>query len=431
MKFLLTVMPFPGTLHPFLAVGCALRARGHEVAIYTSRAVKKKIEDAGFGFFPFPAALDEAVWEMIFSADSMGASWTKPHRVGATLSRFFAETIPLQIEGLEPVLHGWRPDGIVCDLALQAPYLILNETSGVPVALLLYALGCFLPGPDRPAIGLGLPPARGPLSWLRQFLGAKAVDFALKRVRASSDAMRRRYGLASLHAPVLSVMRRLPLFLVTSCAELEYPREDLPSNLNYVGHCSWYPEGEPPDWLRDMPQDVPLVHVFEGTLHTTEPFLMRSARNALAGEPVRVAMATGPYRRPADLGLEPLPPNMRAEQWINHSWLMPRTSVLICAGNTGAMLAALRCGVPIIAIPTEWDHAENAQCVVQAGAGIRIPRWRCTPIRLRKTVEEVLRNPSYRENARRIGAALERSGGAERAAELIEHKLVPAAALKG
>jgi hypothetical protein len=55
----------------------------------------------------------------------------------------------------------------------------------------------------------------------------------------------------------------------------------------------------------------------------------------------------------------------------------------------------------------------------------RIPRWRCTPIRLRKAVEELLRNPRYRENAPRIGAALARCGGAERAAELVEQKLAP------
>jgi MGT family glycosyltransferase len=212
--------------------------------------------------------------------------------------------------------------------------------------------------------------------------------------------------------------------MVTSCAELDYPRSDLPATVRYVGHCAWYPREPVPDWVEELPADRQWVHVFEGTVHTTEPFLMRTARDALANNGCGVVMASGPYRDPAALGLDPLPPNCRVVQWVNHDALMARMSVLVCAGNTGAILAALRRGVPIVSVATDWDHAENAQRVVQAGAGIRLSRRRCTPGRLRDAVMRVLRDPSYARQARRIGAALDRHGGADEAAALIERACV-------
>jgi UDP:flavonoid glycosyltransferase YjiC (YdhE family) len=84
------------------------------------------------------------------------------------------------------------------------------------------------------------------------------------------------------------------------------------------------------------------------------------------------------------------------------------------------VLAALRAGVPLVVVPNEWDRPENAQRVVEAGAGLRIAPDKCTPERLRAAVNRVLSEPSFRKNAQRLATAFSSCGGPERAAKLLE-----------
>ena len=89
-------------------------------------------------------------------------------------------------------------------------------------------------------------------------------------------------------------------------------------------------------------------------------------------------------------------------------------------------MTALRAGVPLVVVPTEWDRPENAQRVVESGTGIRIPADRCSPETLKAALVRVLTEPSFKQNAERMAGALERCGGPARAAELIEQLTAPA-----
>lgn len=138
---------------------------------------------------------------------------------------------------------------------------------------------------------------------------------------------------------------------------------------------------------------------------------------------MHVVMTTGTHRRPADLGLEPLAANVRVESWVPHTDLLPRTDVFVTTGGAGSVLAALRCGVPVLVVPTEWDKPESARRVVYAGAGLALSPRQCTPARVRAAVERLLTEPSFRARARELAADFARSGGAARAAELVERRL--------
>jgi MGT family glycosyltransferase len=162
------------------------------------------------------------------------------------------------------------------------------------------------------------------------------------------------------------------------------------------------------------------VHVTEGTIHVEKPTLLQAASRAFANRPVELVMTTGRHRDPAELDLGPPAPNVRVERYVPHSDLLPRTAVLVTSGGSGTVMKAVTAGVPMIIVPDGWDHPENAQRLVEAGAGLRLERERCTSKRLRAAVERVLSEPSFRENARRLAAGFARCGGSDRAAELLE-----------
>jgi len=234
--------------------------------------------------------------------------------------------------------------------------------------------------------------------------------------------MRARYGLAPLRGRVADEYGRTALFLVTSTPAFDYHRRDLPPSVRYVGACLW--DGgtmaEAPRWLGDLRRDQPVVHVTEGTIQTRAPLVLRAAAAGLSGRPMQVVMTTGRHRRPEDLDLGPMAPNVRVEQFVPHHHLFAHTDVVVTTGGAGTVTTALLAGVPLVVVPTQWELPENAQRVVESGAGVRIDPWRCTPGRLRRAVDRVLRNPRFRQNARRLGAALAAEGGPARAAELLE-----------
>ena len=52
MKIILTTFGSFGDLHPYIAIGLGLRARGHEVALATSPFYREKVETEELGFSP-------------------------------------------------------------------------------------------------------------------------------------------------------------------------------------------------------------------------------------------------------------------------------------------------------------------------------------------------------------------------------------------
>ena len=59
-RFLFTVWPFPGHVHPNVAIARALDVRGHASAFYTGGSIAHSLEDEGLRVFPF-RAVDERV----------------------------------------------------------------------------------------------------------------------------------------------------------------------------------------------------------------------------------------------------------------------------------------------------------------------------------------------------------------------------------
>lgn len=419
-KFLFTVWPFTGCIHPSIAVAHKLVARGHSVAFYTGAQVQTLVEEEGFAHYPFRRLDEKLIDQLVLSSEAVGVNWRRPWRLRPRLRSFFLDTVPLQLADLDVIMADWTPDAIVCDPAMWGPFLILYETQHVPVALLSYVCGCMLPGPDAPPVGLGLPLPRNWYTRLCNRLIGTIIDLFMRDVRRAASALREHHGLSALDGPVIALAGQLPLYLVPSCPEFDYGHRDLPPSVQYVGPLQWYPPQEPPTWLDGFPQNQSWVHVTEGTLHVQEPFVLRAAAQGLANLSMEVIITTGGNRDPVELDLGPVAPNVRVESWVNHRDLLPRTDVLVTTAGGGTVMAALDTGVPMVVVPTEWDKAENAQRVVEAGVGVRLSPRQCTPNRLREAVQRVLHAPSYRQNAERLATVLQRYGGPRKAAALLE-----------
>lgn len=422
-KFLLTVWPFAGHIHPNLAIAHALRERGHEVAFYTGKQACPTVEREGFRCFPFQQVDEARVAHLVLSPEGIVSRPRNPLRFKAMWREWVLDTIPAQLADLEAVLATWPPDAIVCDPSLWGPFLILGEARSIPVAIFSLVAACLLSGRDGPVLGVPLPRPRNAFEHGRAHLLRAMMGLFLADVRRAASALRQAYRLPPLRTSVTDFAGRMPLYLVPSSPEFDYQREDLPPSVHYVGPCIWnaLEAQAPPGWLTDLPKDQPVVYVTEGTIHL-QPRVLKAAAQGLAHLPVQVIMTTGRHRDPEtlDLGPRPLAPNIRVEPWIPLADLLPRINAVVTTGGPNTVLAALSSELPLVIVPSDWDHPETAWRVTEAGAGIRLAPEACTPEQMRQAVRLVLKEPAFRQHARRLAASFRRCGGAARAAELIE-----------
>jgi len=417
-RVLLAVWPYPTHLHPFLAVALEMRARGHQVAFYSGGAAVAALAAEGFRCFPFRAV----EWSLVArTVDDLIAGRRRPSQMRRLWPRFLVDTVPAQVRDLEAVLAAFRADVLVCDIAMWAPILILQERDGIPVAALSHVANCILPGPDGPVQGIALPRRRGWRAMLR-WLAPVATLPVTARTRRTANRLRRQFGLEPLTVGVNEFTGRLPLYLVPSAPEFDNQRCDLPDGVRYVGPCLWEkPADAPPaGWLAEIPLGQPVVVVDEGALYTHEARVLALAARALASLPLTVVLLAGEGRDLANLRLGNLADNVLLRPHTALSDVLPLAEVLVTNGNSESVMAALMAGVPAAVLPSIWDQAEMAWRVAETGTGLRLSPWRTGVRGLRRAVLRLLDDPGYRTRAAGMGAALVACGGPAKAAALVE-----------
>lgn len=420
-RFLFTAWPFAGHIYPQIAIALAARAQDHKAAFYTGKAVASTLTSEGLEHFPFSTVDEKGITEALFTPREVNPLLQSPKKMLAIYEKWLLASVPGQIQDLAKILDSWQPDVIVTDPTFWGPVLVLHEVQPIPVAIASFMMGSMIPGPDAPPWGFGL---ASPNGWLRRtaYRGIEVLTNAsLASFREEASRLRSRYGLPPLPACVNSHTANLPLYIVPSLPELDYNRHDLPGSVRYVGACVWN-EGhaeETPEWLKQRDDAQPLVHVTEGTMHSQRPFLLKAAAEGLAEKPFEVIMTTGRNRGPDLLGQKGTAGNIRVTPWVSHDVLLPETDVLVTTGGAGTVLTALKHGVPLVVVPTQWDKPDNARRVIEAGAGISLAPRRCTPKKLCQAVEKILAQPLYVQNARRIADRLTSSGGPSKAVELL------------
>jgi len=419
-RVLFAAWPFPGHLLPQIGIARALRERGHEVAFYSGPSARALVEQAGFELHPFERLSEQRVERILRPVDGSGRrGGPAAVRLLGLLREWLVETMPAQIADLQELLGSRRADVIASDVSMWAPTLVLWEAERIPTAACATLMGPTIPGPDAPAFGLR--PARTPLGRLGMAALTRSTELLATQNRRRVDQLRAQHGLRPLGESINRYFARLPLYLVGNVRELDYERRDLPASVHYVGPCAWYPDDESTARrLEQIPSTRPWVHVTESTTASGEPFLLRTAIEALAEEPVEVIVTTGRQRRADVLDWPPLPANVHVAPWLSHDQLMPRCAALVTLGGTSTVLAGAEAGVPMVLVPHAWDRPDNARRVTETGAGIRLSARHLSAEELRAGVRKVLDDPSYRQAARQLAAAVAAAPGPGRAAELLE-----------
>jgi len=201
----------------------------------------------------------------------------------------------------------------------------------------------------------------------------------------------------------------------------------------YIGPILWQKaDARMPAWFDALSPDKPVVWVYSGNpryLPVSTPVdsavILHACAAALADEDVQVVLTTGHHALPK--GILPLPPNFRHEPFVPGLAMAGRSDLLIHHGGYGSCQTGLYTGTPAVIIPTYSERESNARRVAAVGAGEFVlpaegaSRKKHVRVEeLRAKVRQVLCDPAYTVNARRVSQKLQAYGGASEAARLIE-----------
>ncbi|OHV31316.1 MULTISPECIES: glycosyltransferase [Pseudofrankia] len=111
------------------------------------------------------------------------------------------------------------------------------------------------------------------------------------------------------------------------------------------------------------------------------------------------------------------PDNVLPRPYLPIRTLLPHAAAVVCHGGHNTVCEALAHGLPLVVAPIRDDQPVVAQQVVDAGAGVRLHFGHATADLIGAAVTDVLGDPRYRDDARRVGASFRAAGGAVAAAD--------------
>lgn len=368
-RFLIVVLPLTAHLWPAVAIGDALAARGHDVALCGPESDLRPLVGPGVTIYPTGKRFYRAYRE-VGIAGPVRELWDD---YLIPLNRF--------IQG--PVEHAvteYQPDVVLADQYALVGALAARKYGVRWATLCLGALDL-------------TPPAGYP--GLRQWIRSR-VQLAWQMACLPTDD-----GIDLLFSPDLVIATTVRA--LTGAAAL-------PERCVLVGAALGARRNDPGfSWDR---WDAARRHVLvtAGTLsgHLVHGYIERMLA-ALTLEPlasrVQAVLNFGPDAIP-----DP-PSHVLVAPRVPVLDLMPHLDAVICQAGQSTVNEALVHGVPMVVAPIRLAEPIVAEQVTRAGAGVAVSFSEATPAQLAAAVTAVLDDPGYRAHARQIGDEFSAAGG--------------------
>ena len=392
-KYLFVVPPFFGHINPTLGIGAELLNRGHQVAWACLREINGRFVPKGGQFKVLPQEQEEHQKEIdrILSLQDNG---TKIRGIEILKFAMEATYIPFckyMVGGILKVIDDFCPDVIVHDENMFAGAIgaVLRE---IPyVTSIAVPPGSFQP--------------EGKFPEFEQWQTGQIIK------------LQEQFGVPGSNKIVYS--KRLNL--VYTSKDFVGNGDEFPAHYKFVGPIIKGRQKVPGFNFEDLKgRKKPMVYVSLGTLlkGVRKEFFTKIVA-AFGNQPLTVIAATDPGV------LDAWPDNFIVQSFVPQSELLCEVDAVIYHGGFNTVNEALFHGIPLIIIPMAYDQFHIASLVVNSGSGLSIRYKRLTVEELRKSLWEVVQNPTYKKAATKVGEGLKNAGGTDAAATLLEAVPIP------
>lgn len=408
-----------GDLHPFIALGKALQARGFRAEIASLEEYRAKVEAEGLGFHAVGPSLAR------LNAD-LGMSLAEITHAIARSDRFLFERVML------PHLETGARQLIA---AAEGCVAIAGSTFAAGAAMAAQRLNVpFVPVALQPTVVMSafdppflpgapwLAPARGGLRlWLNRAtlaLGRTATAHWKRPI----NAVRHGLGLGPTDLNLVFDGVRAGQLSLGLYSPLLSPRQpDAPPHFEVAGYAAYDSDAGGPSAL------PPALGAFLDEGPAPIVFTLGSAAVNIAGDfYLQSLAATRKLGRRAVLLVGPEGdlsvadgPDVVAARYAPFSLLFPRCAAVVHQGGVGTTQQALRGGRPQLVVPHLGDQYDNGARVVRLGCGATLSRSSYRPERIARALEALLSDPTIAARSAALGDAARSEDGAARGADLI------------
>ena len=417
-RVLLATFGSLGDLHPCIALGLALQARGHIARVATCSDYQGAVTAAGLEFAPVAPALAD-----------LGTPQELAQRLADPLRATRIMVAELLMPHLREAHQQLRAAAADADLLVSHPLTFLVQVVAAeqrkPWLSTVLAPASFLSRDDPPAIlpvnSLQLARRLGP--WMYELLLA-SIRTAVRRWEQPLHDYRRELGLPATRQVMVMEGQFSPLgTLALFDAPLMRPQADWPPHTHVCGAPLFDGAG--------ATQPAVLAELEEFLAAGSAPivFALGSSAVWLGAQfwPAAVSAATQLGRRAILIAgsahLPPLPSSVRAFDYLPYSQVFARACAVVHQAGIGTLAQALRAGQPQLITPVWFDQPDNAARAVRLGVARTLPFRRVTAAGLVRQLRALLGDPAYALAARQLAAGLGATDGAAVAAGWIEETL--------
>ena len=388
MKLLLPTLGSAGDIHPFLAIGRAMQARGHEVEVITNPIFASMVAQAGLAIYPvgvqqhyIDAFNSRKLWHPI---DGLGVLWRR-------MARHAIEPVYTRIA--QQIASPTGRDCVVMAPPLMFGARLANEKLGVPL-LSAYSSATMLRSCQNP---LTIAHWRVP-AWLPMPVRAAAwlmLDrFKLEpMVAADIGQARLSLGLPTLSQSVFSQWMHSPTAGVTLFPDWFAPApRDWPQQITQAGFPIY--DGDATAGLNAALSqfldhgEAPIVFTPGSAMGHGHAFFRAAIKSCAALGCRGVLLTTNVAQLPTDL-----PPTMHPSAYAPFGLLLPRASGLVHHGGIGTCAQALRAGLPQLVTPMGFDQFDNAMRLELLGVSKSLLRRDTLLDDMTESLRELLRSP--------------------------------------
>ncbi|MEL6401901.1 MAG: glycosyltransferase [Cyanobacteria bacterium J06626_4] len=400
-----------GHLNPMIALGGELQRRSHRVTVVGLIDGKAKVLAAGLEFLAigtteFPQGSTPQSLHQLGELSGIAA-------LRYSLALVKRATAILLAEG-PAALKAVGVDCLLIDQALHG-----GSTVAQVLHLPFITVCCALmlnPEPDVPPFFTSWHYGAAGWARLRNQAGYQLLALLANRSTRQIADYRQQW-----HLPPLRSQNDAYSELAQICqqpAEFAFPRQFLPACFHFTG-----PYVEPASRASvpfpfEQLTGQPLIYASLGTLQNRLLWLFEAIAAACQDLDAQLVMALGGGAQPESL--PPLPGSPLVVGYAPQLKLLQKAALTITHAGMNTVLESLSNGVPLVAIPITNDQPGVAARIAWTGTGEFILPNQLTVPKLRRKIRQVLTQTSYRQNAVRLQQAIQASGGAPQAADIIE-----------
>ncbi|KAK5999312.1 hypothetical protein QM012_005587 [Aureobasidium pullulans] len=183
--------------------------------------------------------------------------------------------------------------------------------------------------------------------------------------------------------------------------QLEYPRSDLPSNVEFTGALLGKNDNKNrPDWFDGFvcgKDERPLIVVTSGTAASADvEQLIMPTIEACRALPVRVVVCAVNVHPPKDF---PMPENVKVAKWIPFEELFKHASLVVSNGGFGGITQAFATGVPMVLAGVTEDKMETTARAAMTGAAINLQTQTPSVEQVRQAIKAMTAESQYKMKA--------------------------------